>query len=122
MRLLFFAQLFVALLPAADWPRFRGPNGTGVDDASVGLPARFGPSKNVAWKSAVPFGRSSPVVAGGRVFITASEGELLLTLCLDANTGKLLWRREAKSEHNNKLYKANDPASPSPASDGTNVY
>src|SRR5438067_913690 len=122
MRLLIFAHLSVAILLAADWPRFRGPNGAGVDEASTGLPAEFGPAKNLAWKTKVPFAKSSPVVAGGRVFITASEGDLLLTLCLDASTGKQLWRREVKRAHENKLYKANDPASPSPATDGKNVF
>ena len=70
-----------------DWPRFRGINGTGVSTASK-LPVEFGPSKNVAWKAAVPFGQSSPIVSGGRVFLTASEGESLITLAFDAASGK----------------------------------
>ena len=40
-------------LHAADpepWSRFRGPNGTGVS-SSTGLPAEFGPTKNVIWKA-----------------------------------------------------------------------
>jgi len=72
-RLLPLTLICGSLLLSADWPRFRGPNGAGVDEASVGLPAEFGPSKNVAWKSPVPFGKSSPVVAGGRVFLTAAK-------------------------------------------------
>jgi outer membrane protein assembly factor BamB len=107
---------------AGDWPRFRGPNGTGVDSTSTGLPVDFHPSKGVVWKTAVPFGRSSPIVAGGRLFLTASEGDRLLTFCYDARDGKLLWRREAANVHRQKTYKANDPASASVAVDGTGVY
>ena len=41
------------------WSRFRGPNGTGVSEAT-GLPVSFGPEKNVRWKTPLPPGHSSP--------------------------------------------------------------
>jgi outer membrane protein assembly factor BamB len=110
------------LVLAADWPRFRGPNGAGVDATSSGLPVEFGPSAGVAWKAAVPFGRSSPIVAGGRVFVTATERNQLVTMCFDARSGRLLWRREVKPEHAHKVFRANDAASPTPAADDGNVY
>lgn len=106
---------------AADWPRFRGPNGSGVGEAA-GLPVEFSPAKLVVWKAVVPFGRSSPIVAANRVFLTATEGDLLLTLCFDERTGRLLWRRDIKRVHANKIHKANDPASPTPAADDKNLY
>src|SRR5580704_15072375 len=83
----------VTAATAQEWPRFRGPNGSGVSDAA-GLPVEFSPAKNVVWKTAVPFGRSSPVVSGDRIFVTASEGDKLLTLCFDSKTGRQLWRRQ----------------------------
>ena len=49
-------------LSAADWPRFRGPNGSGVGEVA-GLPVEFGPQKNVLWKTALPPGHSSPLLA-----------------------------------------------------------
>lgn len=119
MPILFLIASFA--LSAADWPRFRGPNGSGVG-AAVNLPVEFGPTRNVAWKQAVPFARSSPVVFGGRVFLTASEGEQLITLAYDATTGRPLWRREIKRARAHKTYKANDPASPTPAVDDKGVY
>lgn len=106
---------------SADWARFRGPNGSGVGEGS-NLPVEFGPGKNVAWKTAVPFGRSSPIVAGGHVYVTASEGGQLWTLAYDARSGKELWRRGVKPARNQDTYKANDAASSTPAADGDNVY
>src|SRR4030095_16336913 len=103
-----------------DWLHFREPNGTGVADGST-LPAQFGANKNLAWKAAVPFGRSSPVVTADRVFLTASEGDKLVTLELDRKNGKLLWRRDVARARNTPIYKANDAASPTPVSDGKNV-
>lgn len=127
------ASLFVAALPAYaqntkrsgaaatnDWLQFRGPNGTGVADGPA-LPAQFGAKQNLAWKAAVPFGRSSPVVTADRVFLTASEGDKLVTLALDRKTGKLLWRRDVVRARHTPIYKANDAASPTPVSDGKNV-
>jgi outer membrane protein assembly factor BamB len=106
---------------AEDWPRFRGVNGSGVSD-STGLPIEFGPQKGVLWKTPLPFGRSSPVIAGNRIFLTASEGGKLITLCLDRASGKIQWRREIVPPRTTPIYRANDPASPTPATDGQNVY
>jgi outer membrane protein assembly factor BamB len=86
------------------------------------VPAEFGANKNLAWKAAVPFARSSPVVTADRVFLTASEGDKLITLALDRKTGKMLWRRDVVRPRHMTIYKANDPASPSPVSDGKNVF
>ena len=43
-------------------------------------------------------------------------------MALDRKTGKLLWRGEAVRARHMVMYKANDGASPSPVSDGKNVY
>ena len=104
-----------------EWTQFRGPNGTGVAEGFA-LPAEFNSTKNLVWKTAVPFARSSPVVTADRVFLTASEGDKLITLALDRKTGKVLWRREVVRARYMPIYKANDGASPSPVSDGKNVY
>ena len=105
---------------AQNWLQFRGPNGSGVADGST-PPAQFGARKNLAWKTSVPFGRSSPVIAADRIFLTASEGDKLVTLALDRKTGKLLWRRDVLRARQMPIYKGNDAASPTPVSDGKNV-
>jgi outer membrane protein assembly factor BamB len=58
------------------WPQFRGPGGSAVaDDAK--LPITWSATKNVAWVAEVPGnGWSSPVVAGGRVFVTTARGAI----------------------------------------------
>lgn len=118
---LFVLTLLTAPPSPNDWLRFRGPNGSGVSETRD-LPAEFGPVKNLRWKTPIPFGRSSPVVAGDRIFLTASDGPKLITLCLDRISGKVLWRSEASRERHMPIFKGNDPASPTPVSDGTNVY
>jgi outer membrane protein assembly factor BamB len=132
----------IALAPlrtavAEDWPQFRGPNGSGVS-ATTGLPVEFGPQKSVVWKTALPPGHSSPVLTRDRIFVTAYEkvkGEgvkgkgdevkgnyKLLVFCLDRATGKILWQREVPRSLEGRLQNVNGPASPSPVTDGVNVY
>jgi outer membrane protein assembly factor BamB len=112
---------FLCLVLAADWPQFRGPNGAGVSDGSA-LPTKFSPEKNVVWKTAVPPGHSSPILTETRIFMTAADHEKLLTLCLDRATGKTLWQREAPRPRKEEFQPTNSPASPSPVTDGRNVY
>lgn len=103
------------------WNQFRGPNGSG-SGAGSGYPVEFSPTKNLVWKRAAPFGQSSPVIASGRLYFTASEGDQLLTVCLDDRTGRELWRRSVQRERKAEIFRANDPASPTPAADELGVY
>lgn len=132
IRNLFCSGIILALLIACsfvseedfgihDWSRFRGPNGSGLADAS-GLPMEFGPDKNVIWKTDLPTGYSSPILAHGKIFLTAIDGQSLYTICLDQQSGKELWRKQAPRDREEKLDPRNNPASPSPAIDDKQVY
>lgn len=121
MRVLLCIAVLLPLLHAGDWPQFRGPNSSGVADA-VNLPVEFGPQKNVIWKTSLPPGHSSPVIAGNRIFLTAVDADKLFTLALDRETGRILWRREIPRPRAQELHKSNSAASPSAVTDGTNVY
>lgn len=107
---------------SAAWPRFRGPNGTGVASATTSLPAEFGPSKNVVWKVPVGTGHSSPVLWNDRLYLTALEGDTLVTLCFQQADGKLLWKREAPRPRREPFDKRNNAASPSPAAAREGIY
>src|SRR5205809_3781180 len=113
----------LALVAASnpDWSRFRGPNGTGIANVT-GLPTEFGPAKNVVWKAATPAGHSSPVLTERQVFMTGIDGEKLVVLALDRASGKEQWRRDVPRNAKGRLELVNGPASPSPVTDGTNVY
>jgi outer membrane protein assembly factor BamB len=116
-----FSLVVAARVEAQEWPRFRGPHGDGVSDGTA-LPAEFGPGKNLVWRVAVPMGRSSPIVVKNRVYLTAVEGDALATLAFDLGTGKTAWRRDIVRAHAHKIYVGNDSASPTPATDGENLY
>jgi len=111
----------LTIIASDEWSQFRGPNGTGVSDTK-GLPTEFGPNKNVVWKTPLPAGHSSPVLTRDRIFVTAHDKEKLFVIALDRQTGKILWQREVPRSQAGRLQNVNGPASPSPVTDGTNVY
>jgi outer membrane protein assembly factor BamB len=119
-------SMLVLLVMAASawgqgWQQFRGPGGGGVA-GGVRIPDAFSPDKNVVWKMEAPAGKSSPVVAGRTIFLTGYEGEKLLTLGVDAASGRELWRRDVPRRRTLARNKLNDAAVPTPVTDGRNVY
>lgn len=114
---------FAACLPAADleWSRFRGPNGSGVSE-TTSAPVEFNPRKNVVWKAETPPGHSSPILVKDRIFLTGYGPSALYTICLDRKTGREVWRRELARPRPAAYHRNNNPASPTPASDGTHVF
>lgn len=120
-RVTFSVLLLAASATGADWPQFRGPQGTGIADGSE-LPSRFGEEVNLLWKREVPPGHSSPVIAGDRIFLTAHENQKLLVLAMERDTGEVLWVREVPRTRREPFQPTHGPASPSPVTDGENVY
>jgi outer membrane protein assembly factor BamB len=132
---------------ADDWPAFRGGARAGVAEAPT-LPTTWSDTANVAWKADVPgAGWSSPVVWGGRVFLTTAvsgdkqpeprKGLYIANLsgkpppgehrwqvlCLDARSGKVLWQQTAfEGKAPAAVHIKNSLASETPVTDGRRVY
>ena len=117
--------LVMALALADDWGQFRGPTGLGVS-AETGIPVEWSKDKGVAWTADLPgVGLSSPVVAAGRVFVTATSGyeqSQLHVLCFDAKSGRKLWERRFWSTGPTQCNKKTNMAAPTPAADATRVF
>lgn len=114
--------LLTAALSAADWPQHRGPGGRGIAASVAPLPAAFSPKQGFVWKVTLPPGKSSPILTGGRLFLTAHENKQLLTVCIDPKTGAELWRRAVEQPREERRNRLNHAASPTPVSDGKAVY
>ena len=106
---------------AADWLQFRGPQGLGLA-ASTPLPDKFSSTEGVVWKTVVGPGKSSPVLVADKVCLTSALPGKLETLCLQRNDGKVAWRQQIPHTREEARHKLNHPASPSPVSDGQNLY
>jgi len=134
---------------AENWPQWRGPNGQGISTETA-LPTEWAPDRNIAWKTPLAHGYSSPVIWGDRIFLTAAiEGEVapgvipesvrikmphpdsvagdrkhtLKLLALDAGTGKLVWERTAyEGPVFDARHRRSTFAGPSAITDGTMVF
>jgi outer membrane protein assembly factor BamB len=130
LRLVPLLVTLAALAPAAmaeDWPQFRGPTGQG-HSTERGLPLEWSETRNVLWKTAVPgSGWSSPVVSGGRIWVTTAVAEprglSLRALAFDAATGREVVNVEVfRLGRPGPINPKNSRASPTPVLDGDRVY
>ena len=136
----FAASLCFVTICSADWPRFRGPNGSGISGDSTETPVKWGP-EDVSWKVDLPgTGVSSPIIVGDNVFVTCYSGygtsredlddinELKRHLvCVDRKSGKIRWTKTVDAVQPEDPYSgmgipAHGYASHTPTSDGENVY
>ncbi len=126
--------------PAGDWPRFHGPDGSGISPDTQPLPVKWSETENLKWKRKLPGpGSSSPILVGKRLLVTCWTGygmdrdkpgdqnDLRRHLvCLDRDTGGVLWDRSIEPVLPEDPYSGNFTehgyASHTPVSDGQRVY
>ena len=124
MRLVVLLFFMPCLLLSENWPNWRGPSGDGIS-LEKGIPVKWSPTENIAWRVAIPGkGHSSPVVWGNKVFLTTClpEKEQRLLLCLDQRTGKKLWQKVVLNSPLETIHPLNSRASSTPATDGQHVF
>jgi outer membrane protein assembly factor BamB len=133
---------------AENWPQFRGPKASGVGDGNTPTEWNVETGTNIKWKTRIPgLSHSSPIVWGKRIFLTtavsSSSDEPELTkgweaaagnsakdtgpwtwslLCLDRDTGKEIWRRDAhQGVPRYKRHPKASHANCTPATDGKHL-
>jgi outer membrane protein assembly factor BamB len=124
---------------AADWTRFRGPDGMGVS-VEKGVPIEWSEQKNIVWRTKLPGpGTSSPITLGNRVFLTCYSGYGLEpgagdmnklmrhVLCVDRKSGAIVWQKDFSPALPESQYTAGNNsrhgyASSTPVSDGERLY
>jgi outer membrane protein assembly factor BamB len=107
---------------AQEWTRFRGPNGTGISNATT-VPVEYSAATG-NWRTELPgVGHSSPVVWGDKVFLTSADetaGKRYL-LCIRTTDGKILWRKSYDFSKHGR-HKFNNFAASTAAVDAQHVY
>ena len=121
----YLLALMLIVLPARlavaeNWPQWRGPSLNGISNES-NLPVRWNSQENVTWKIPMPgMSGSTPIIWGEKIFLNLAEGDDLYLWCLERKEGKLLWKKKLGGG-NVKMRKQN-MSSPSPVTDGRNVW
>lgn len=146
-----FAGLVVLMIAGntaaetANWPQFRGARSDGLAIGET-LPDTWSTTENVVWKAELPgWGWSSPVVWGDKIFVTTAVSDTAreklrvggypgghvkptdvhrwITYCLDFDTGKIVWQREAhRGVPPEERHPKNSYANATPITDGERVY
>ena len=117
---LFALQLAYA---AENWPRFRGPMGSGETPEGVSLPDEWS-ADSAKWTAKLAgVGHSSPVIWGGKIFVSSASdgGAVRILQCFDLQAGNQLWKKEIRSAKH-KRHKSNSFATSTPAVDADHVY
>ena len=105
-----------------NWPRFRGPLGTGHSTAKD-LPVKWD-ANSVAWKVELGGeGQSSVVNWGDKLFLTsAGEGGIKRTIfCLNRKNGEVIWEKPIDVETSETPHRMNTWATPTCVTDGERV-
>src|SRR5438128_260440 len=115
--------LICAHIHAADAPQFRGELGISTEK---GLPIKWNADAGLRWTAELPGkGLSNPVIAGGRVYVTATSAyqqKREVVLCFDVKTGKKLWERQVWGTGTTLCHPKTNMAAPTPITDGERVY
>jgi outer membrane protein assembly factor BamB len=82
--------------PVEDWPRGRGPRGDQISREVLSDEWPAGGPRTL-WAADVGLGYSSPVVAGGRLYLFSMNGERDTLTAFDADSGKIAWSVEGDS-------------------------
>ncbi len=78
---------------ARDWPQWRGPDRDGkVKDFTA--PKEWPGELTLKWKIDVGLGDSTPALVGDKLYVFARQGEEEVILCLDAASGKEVWKEK----------------------------
>jgi outer membrane protein assembly factor BamB len=108
-----------AVVHAGDWPQWLGPN-RDASSSEVVTPWKKPP--RILWRKPVGEGNSSPVVAGGKVYLhdKTREGLQERLTAFDATTGKVLWQTVYPRPELKTLF-GNGPRA-TPAVAGNRIY
>src|SRR4051812_40704473 len=77
-----------------DWPAWRGADGQGISHEK-GFPEKWSKTENIVWRTELPGpGNSTPIVSGGKVFITQAvdADNWRGTVCFDRTDGHQVWK------------------------------
>ena len=113
----------VAAVSAENWPQWRGPQLNGVS-AEKGLPTKWTPEENIAWKLAMPSRTgATPIIWNNHIFLNVAlqekEGDLELW-AVDRGKGTVMWKKPLGG--GNTMMRKQNMSSPSPVTDGTTVW
>jgi len=109
-----------SLTSANDWPHWRGPDQNGISDEKGWTSDWPTEGPKIVWKASVGLGFSSVSVAHGRAVTMGNANETDTVFCLDAKTGKEIWKHAYPAELGDKYFEGGTTGTPT--IDGDRVF
>jgi len=106
------ASFLVCAARADDWPRWRGPQLTGISQEKGWLDRWSKDGPPIAWKASVGLGFSSLSVANGRLYTMGHKDGKDIVSCLDAVTGKPIWHHSYEAALGDLNFEGGPTATP----------
>jgi outer membrane protein assembly factor BamB len=118
-----------------NWPQWRGPLSNGTAPAAKNLPVTWTQTENVLWRTKMPsWSAATPIIWNDTVFVTSAEEgfvhlgqrggagnpDKIFLIAVHRKDGSIKWRNEI--DRGNQLFRKQNSASPSPITDGKNVW
>jgi outer membrane protein assembly factor BamB len=91
---------------AGDWAQYRGPAGNSVTPDSSGWTPGQAPAK--LWNKSVGRGSSSPIIAGGKVYVMGFQGNKDTVYCFDVKTGEETWKQSYAQPERTRYHNADE--------------
>jgi outer membrane protein assembly factor BamB len=104
-----------------DWPRFLGPQGTGVSPEKGIIAPWPREGLRLVWKTDLGTGYGPPAVGQGKLFVFDRQGDQARLRCLRSDTGEFLWKSEYATDYEDFYGYDNGPRC-CPVVDGDRVY
>ena len=82
-----------ATAQAADWPNWRGPNHNGISNEKGWLTTWPEAGPKILWEKTLGTGFASMTVSKGRVYTMGNIKDNDVLYCLNADTGKEIWKK-----------------------------
>ncbi len=94
---------------AGDWPRFLGPKANGTSEETGLVDAIPSGGLPVAWRKEIGSGYSAPSILDGRLVLHHRVGREEIVECMDASTGKSLWKHATPCDYEDPYGYNNGP-------------
>ena len=136
---LVFAGVILTGPLRANWPQWRGPNSNGSTQTARDLPVTWTETQNVRWRAKMPsWSAATPIVWEDTIFVTSAEEgfvrlgggkqgspagtgpDKIFLIAVNRKDGSSRWQSQIDS--GNQLFRKQNSASPSPITDGKNVW
>ena len=115
-------SIFTTSVYADNWPQWRGPSNDGISKEK-NIATKWSKTENVLWRTPLPGpAGATPCIWNNVIYLTSSENDDLVAMAVSTVDGKVIWKTKIGTGNQNARVSEGNSASPSPVTDGKNIW